>query len=157
MSFHRWLSEVEQRPDPASLGALTYDLPTLFFHFTHDQERVESIVANGFSLRHYGFSGKKFNVPDVTRNDPAGIYCQDAAEIANNRYRPWVTFRLIGRPRALTSRFYLFRDLADAYGCVGRQLTGKLLKQDIQVLQSVREFVILNPSIIELVDWSGKA
>jgi hypothetical protein len=87
MIFRRWLAEVEQHPDPASLGTLTYDLPALFFHFTHDQARVDSIVANGFSLRHFGFSGKKYNMPEMTRYDPAGIYCQDAAEV-NKRFQP---------------------------------------------------------------------
>ena len=141
--------------DPSSLGRLTHDLPPLFFHFTHEQEMVDSIVHHGFDLRKFGLTGRKFNVPDMTRYDPAGVYCQDASEIANRGYQPWLTFSLTGHPLALTSPHAFFRDLATAYSCVGNALSAKLRRQGISVVQNVREFVILDPRLIKLEDWSG--
>jgi hypothetical protein len=138
------------------IGTLTQDLPKRFFHFTHDQSMVDAIAKNGFDLNKFGFTGKKFNMPDLTKYDPAGVYCQDAAEIMNSNFQPWVIFELIGHPTALASRHVFFKDLAEHYGCVGKRLSQKLLQQGIQVVQNVREFVILDTKIIHILDWSKR-
>jgi hypothetical protein len=148
-----WLEIMRETIDPA-LGRVTRDLPKRFFHFTHEQSNVEAIVKHGFDLTMFGHTGKKFNMPDMTRYDPAGVYCQDAAEIMNKGYQPWVEFALTGSPVALASSHVFFRDLAKAYDCVGAKLSAALMAHGISVVQNVREFVILDVKLIRLIDWS---
>jgi hypothetical protein len=145
------LMETSKRP-----GELTSNLPDKFFHFTHDQAMVDSIVQNGFDVTMFGYTGKKFNMPDWTRYDPAGVYCQDAAAVASRGYSPWVIFQLSGQPTALASPHSFFQELSEHYGCVGRALTRRLLADGIQVVRNVHEFVVLDPRLIEITDWSGK-
>ena len=123
----KWSDIINETVDVTSLGQITRDLPERFFHFTHDQSNVESIVARGFDLAMFGHTGRKFNMPDLTRYDPAGVYCQDASEIMHKGFQPWIEFTLNGSPVALTSPHVFFRDLAKAYDCVGAALSNALM------------------------------
>lgn len=140
----------------AKLGQLTRNLPDKFFHFTHDLDMLHSILQDGFDLSRFGYSGRKFNAEEITRFDPAGVYCQDLSEVESRNYRPWLIFRLKGRPQALTSPFHFMPDLAKDFAAVGDKLRQKLLAQDVQVIGNVREWIILDLKLIEIIDWKDR-
>jgi hypothetical protein len=156
MNSMRHLIRLCEVVDPTTLGSLTTHLPDQFYHMTHDQAMVDSIVKSGFDLKMFGYTGKKFNSHEWTKFDPAGVYCQDASEI-HGRFTPWLTFTLTGNPTALASPHHFLNHIAAAYGCIGRPLSRQLLRQGISVIQNVGEFIILDTALIQLVDWSGRS
>jgi hypothetical protein len=150
------LLKLQAKVDPTTLGEITRNLPNKFFHFTHDEIMKNSIIKHGFDLKHFGYSGRKFNAQSITQFDPAGVYCLDLAEVENRGYKPWLIFNLRNQPQALISKYHFLPDLAKAYNSTGEKLRQKLLQQNIQAICNVREWIILAPHLINISDWSGK-
>lgn len=74
--------------------ALSHEIPEYFIHRTDSIKDIDNIKKNGFSLKHFGRTGRKYNVSsDLVQYDPKGIYCLPYRENEeNNDSRPYIIF-----------------------------------------------------------------
>jgi hypothetical protein len=151
-------------PDPRTLGEIVQG-PEFYLHVTHTEAQVRSIVAHGFDLGKFGFTARKLNMREFAAKDPRGVFATMHNPKRLPDGKPYVVFRISPRPNVLSrpdARYGradgygadLKSELFDLYGFGGAKLTKILLAHDIQAVQSTSEFIILDPSRIEIVACS---
>jgi hypothetical protein len=158
MRFHQFAGST--RPDFSTIGTLGR-VPDLFLHYTHSDDQVRSILADGFDLGRFGQTGRKYRAYEMTRFDPRGVYAV-AFEGYVDQARPFVLFRLFGDANMLSrpdtshpgEGENIKEELARLCGCTGARLTARLLSAGIDVIQSLSEFIILDPAMIRIVRTS---
>lgn len=147
--------------DPHQFGTITHG-PEWYLHYTHTDDNIRSIMQRGFDLSMSGYTAKKFNSHEWAKNDPAGVFATEFEGIEHvDKWRPFVIFQMQPLPNVLTKPTSLkgesdnLKDqLAHAYNCRGKKLSNILLKANIQVVHSIFEFIILDPSRIRVVETS---
>lgn len=152
---------LKEAVDPHQFGTITTG-PEWYLHYTHTEEQLKSILQNGFDLKHFGYTAKKFNSHEWAKNDPSGVYATEFTGIEHvDNYRPFVIFYLRPLPNMLTrptnmpgESDNLKDELARTYGCTGTKLTNILLKANIQVIHSIYEYIILDPRRIQIAESS---
>lgn len=149
------LLDLFEKFDPHSFGVIGPG-PDLYVHFTHDEESARSIIKNGFDLRRFGETAKRFGMASMAANDPAGVYAVEKGDYVPDR--PHVIFR-VSNARVLSrpdSKYPgesadLKTELARATGKRGKPLSDILLKNGVDVLHSTSEFIILDPRKIVII------
>lgn len=156
----RYAELTEASLDPHSFGMITHG-PDRYLHYAHDEDQIRAIEQHGFDLKHFGFTAKKFNAHEWAKDDPYGVFATEFPGLKYvDRFRPFVIFEIVPRPNVLTkpagrgASENLRSELVHAYGFGGKQMTALLLKNDIQVLHSIFEFIILVPSQIKILETS---
>jgi hypothetical protein len=149
----------ELRFDPTDYGVVGPG-PDLYIHYAHDQAQVKSIVRNGFDLKKFGFTAKKYNAAHMAANDPRGIFATNAAGIDPKADgRPYVIFK-VPSANVLTApdpddpgaALDLKTKLSSVYGA--KMVAKVLLAADIHVLHSTYEFIILDTKRVQIVAHS---
>jgi hypothetical protein len=76
MNFKTWLeSELINTKDISIRDAKPSEIPQLFIHRTDNPQDIKSIARNGFNLRFFGKTSRKYKSPTfLTQYDPRGIY-----------------------------------------------------------------------------------
>lgn len=156
----RYAELTEAALDPHSFGSISHG-PDRYLHYAHTDEQIRAIEQHGFDLKHFGFTAKKFNAHEWAKDDPYGVFATEFPGLKHvDRFRPFVIFEIVPRPNVLSqpdgrgASANLRGELINAYGFGGKQLSALLLKHDIQVLHSIFEFIILDPSRIKILETS---
>lgn len=146
---------------PELPGPYHSDWPVRLIHFTDSMQDAESIVRNGFDLRKFKRTAKKFSAKKyLWEFDPRGVYANLYSE-GSEIYapRPYVVFdapihRALMFTRKDPSGDCGKKAIAALFGATGTQLQKKLLRNEIDAVSSLGgEQIILDPSTIEIVKW----
>ena len=163
--FRLWLEKVIYEGEGVRIrDAEASDIPEYFIHTTEDPADVLSIQQNGFNMRLFGRTARRFQSPAfLTQYDPRGIYA--LAGHGNEQYerRPYVLFaadirkaivlEAIGGRLGGSSDANAKESLSKLYdGKTGTQLRIALMKDGYQaVLRPGSEQIILDPKIIKVL------
>lgn len=111
-----------------------------------------SIIQQGFHLKKFGQTAKQYK-SDLGDFDPAGVYLTEynQGDFLDPK-RPYLIVSLRGNPKALVSKTNenLKRILAKDFNAVGKKLSEILLKGGIQIVNSLQEWIILDPTLIKI-------
>jgi hypothetical protein len=135
------------------------EIPKKLIHTTHTPEMARSIEQNGFDLKRFGYTGRKFKTPNwLTQNDPTGVYTL-AAESGEDKYetRPFVLLKANIR-KALymeetSSNTNSKKELSALFGGKTKAALRKaLLRLGYDaVLRKGSEQIILNPQVLTVI------
>jgi len=156
MQFKEWIITENES---SIRDALPNEIPKYFIHRTDEQSDIEGIVRSGFNLRKFGGTARKFNMPDMVQYDPKGIYALPVKELdvdfQRNDPRPYVVFSATIQ-KALVAQSK--KSLSESFGgIIGAQLSNALKRlgyQAVFIQGSLMEYIILDPSIIQVMQWS---
>jgi len=161
MRFRLWVETIVHEDEHVRIrDAEASDIPELFTHKTEDVEDILAIQQQGFNLRKFGQTSRRFRSPAyLTEYDPKGVYATAGGGESLSPYdkRPYVVFRAdINKALVLEEKTHQENPkqvLSELYGGkTGAQLRNALMKDGYQaVLRPGSEQIILDPSIITIV------
>jgi hypothetical protein len=156
----------DKKMTPREFGEIVQG-PDLYLHFTKNNASLAAILKGGFNLRYFGATAKQYGLPELAANDPKGVYATAYDGYAIGADRPYVIFSLAAPANVLMKKGAGFErygegddlktPMAAYYGCIGDKLSKILLRDNIQVLASGSEYIILDPKLIRIERSSPKA
>jgi hypothetical protein len=157
MNFREWLGKVLFEDDAVRIReAESSEIPKLFIHATEDPKDIESIRSQGFDLKKFGATRKKFGSPKfLWQHDPKGIYAL-AYTGQTGETRPYLIFSTDIKRAIILEDKAAHSDTKEALsklfgGKTGSALSQALLRAGYQaVLRPGSEQIILDPTLIKV-------
>ena len=164
MRFKLWLEMIIHEDEEARIReAEPSDIPGYFVHSTEDPKDALSIYENGFDLRKFHRTVRKYRTPEyMWQASPKGVYALAGGHEQYER-RPWISFKADINKALILEEKAPFGNAKDTlwklYGQpTAAQFRNALMKDGYQaILRPGSEQIILDPKIITILDVGNVA